>query len=57
MNVFKQNLGKNSRNRNVYEYTHFQNTFDDTLDKNAPIKKKIYKFNNSSFIIKAQRKA
>lgn len=57
MDAFKQNLGKNFRNRNICEYTHFQNTFVGTLDKHAPIKKKTLKSNNNSFIIKPQREA
>ena len=45
------------RNRNVYEYKHFQNTFAHILDKHAPIKKKLLRFTNNNIMKKTSRKA
>ena len=57
MDAFKKDLDKSFSNRNLYEYKHFPDTFISSLNKYAPIKKKIYfRFSSNSFMIKALRK-
>ena len=58
MDTFKEDLDESLSNRNVCEYTLFQNIFVHTLDKQVTIKKKkILRFNKNSFMKKALRKA
>ena len=42
MDAFKEDLDESLSNRNVCEYTLFQNIFVHTLDKQVRIKKKKY---------------
>ena len=57
MDHFKEDLDNNLKNNSITEYSHFQNIFLEILHKNAPIKKKILRFNDNSFMTKALRKA
>ena len=54
---FKEDLGNNLKNNSITEYSHFQNIFLEILHKHAPIKKKIFRFNDNPFMTKALRKA
>ena len=55
MEAFKKDLGKSLNNKN--SYTHFKNIFVYTLNKHVPIKTKILRFNNNSFMTNVLRKA
>ena len=57
MDHFKEHLNNNLKNSSITEYSHFQNIFLQILHKNAPIKKKILRFNGNPFMTKALRKA
>ena len=54
---FKRDLGESLENHTSYDYSCFQNIFIALLNKHAPIKKKIIRFNNNPFMSKALRKA
>ena len=54
---FKRDLRKSLENYTNYDYSCFQNIFIALLNKHAPIKKKIMRFNNNPFMSKALRKA
>ena len=53
---FKEDLDNNLKNNSITEYSHFQNIFLEILHKHAPIKRKILRFNDNPFLIKALRK-
>ena len=57
VNLFKEDLNKNLKSNNKFDFSDFQNTFIIALHKHSPIKKKIHIFNNSPFMSKALRKA
>ena len=57
MERFKADLDQNLKCTNSFEYSNFQNIFSRVLHNHASIKKKILRFNNSSFMTKAPRKA
>ena len=54
---FKADLDQNLKCTNSFEYSNFQSIFSRVLHNHASIKKKILRFNNSSFMTKAPRKA
>ena len=55
--LFKADLDKNLKSKNTVNFSDFQNTFIRVLHKHAPTKKKIPRFNSSSFIAKVLRNA
>ena len=55
--LLKEDLDKNLKSNNTVNFSDFQNTFTTVLDKHAPIKKKILRFNNNLFMSKALKKA
>ena len=55
--LFKEDLERNLKSNNTVNFCDFRNTCTAVLHKHAPIKKKIIRFNNSSFMSKALRKA
>ena len=57
IDFFKRDLGESLENHTSYDYSCFQNIFIALLNKHAPIKKKIMRFNNNPFISKTLRKA
>ena len=57
IDFFKRDLRESLENHTSYDYSCFQNTFIALLNKNAPIKKKIMRFNNNPFMSEALRKA
>ena len=57
MIYFKVNLENGLRNLTDLRYTSFEEVFLRTLDCHAPIKKKILRANENSFMSKALRKA
>ena len=57
MDFFKRDLRESLENHTSYDYSGFQNIFIVLLNKHAPIKKKIIRFNNNPFRSKALRKA
>ena len=54
---FKRDLRKSLENYTNYNYSCFQNIFIALLNKHGTIKKKIVRFNNNPFMLKALRKA
>ena len=54
--LFKEDLDKNLKSNNTVNFSDFQNTFTTVFHKHAPIKKKILRFDNNSFMPKALRK-
>ena len=52
----KKDLGESLENHTTYYYLYFQNIFVALLNKHAPVTKKIMRFNNNSFMLKAFRK-
>ena len=46
---FKKDLDKNLKSNNTVNFSNFQNFFITVLHKHAPIKKKIFRFDNSPF--------
>ena len=57
INFFKRDLAESLAIHTSYDYSCFQNIFIALLNKHAPIKKKIIRFNNNSFMSRALRKA
>ena len=57
IDFFKRDLRESLENHTSYDYSCFQNIFIALLNKHAPIKKKIIRFNNNPFMSKALRKA
>ena len=57
IDFFKRDLGESLENHTSYVYSCLQNIFIALLDKHAPIKKKIMRFNNNLFMSKALKKA
>ena len=57
IDFFKRDLRESLENHTSYDYSCFQNIFIALLNKHAPIKKKIMRFNNNPFMSKALRKA
>ena len=57
IDFFKRDLGESLEIHTSYDYSCFQNIFIALLNKHAPIKKKIIRFNNNSFMSRALRKA
>ena len=55
--MFKADLDQNLKCANSFEYSDFQSIFTRVLHKHARIKKKVLRFNNSSFMTKTLRKA
>ena len=55
--LFKEDFDKNLKSNNTINFSDFQSTFTTVLDKHAPIKKKIHRFNNNPFFFKALRKS
>ena len=53
INFFERDLRESSENHTGYGYSCFQNIFMALLNKHAPIKKKIMRFNSNSFLSKA----
>ena len=51
--LFKEDFDKNLKSNNIVNFSDFQNTFTRVLHKHATIKKKILRFNNSTFMSKA----
>ena len=56
INFFKRDLQESLENHTSCGYSCFQNIFIELLNKHAPIKKKIMRFNNNPFMSKALRK-
>ena len=54
--LFKRGLGESFENHTAYDYSCFKNIFIALLNKLAPKKKKIIRFNNNPFMSKALRK-
>ena len=54
---FKREIGESSGNHTTYYYSYSQNIFIVLFNKHWPIKKKIMRFSNNSFMSKALRKA
>ena len=54
---FKRDLQESLENHTSYDYSCFQYIFIALLNKHAPIKKKIMRFNNNPFMSNALRKA
>ena len=54
--LFEADLDKNLKSNNTIIFSNFQNTFIRVLHKHGPSKKKILRFNGSSFISKALKK-
>ena len=54
---FKEDLDKDLKSNNTFNFSDFQNTFTAILNKHAPMKKKILIFNNNLFMSKVLRKA
>ena len=54
--LFTEDLGKNLKSKNTVNFSNFQKTFTTVHHKHATIKKKIFRFHNSSFTSKALRK-
>ena len=57
IDFFKKDLRESLENHTSYDCSCFQNIFIALLNKHEPIKKKIMRFNNNSFMSKALRKA
>ena len=57
MEMFRADLDQNLKFTTSFEYSDFQSTFTRVLHNNAPIKKKILRFNNSPFMTKTLRKS
>ena len=57
MEMFKVHLDQNLKCTSSFEYSDFQSTFTRVPHNHAPIKKKILRFNNGSFMTKTLRKA
>ena len=57
MEMFRADLDLNLKCRTGFKYSDFQSTFTQVLDNHGPIKKKILRFNNNSFMTKTLRKA
>ena len=57
MNNSKAELDDKLKSGVVTEYSNFQNIFIQVLNNHAPAKKKIVRFNNSSFMTETLRKA
>ena len=57
MEMFKADLDLNLKCTTSFEYSDFQSTFTRVLHYHTPIKKKILRFNNNSFVTKTLRKA
>ena len=55
--LFKREIGESLENHTTYGYSYFQNIFIALLNKCAPIRKKIMRFNNNPFMSKALKKA
>ena len=55
--LFKEDLDKNLTSNNAVNFSDFQDAFITVLHKHVPMKKKIFRFNNSPFISKVLRKA
>ena len=53
---FSRKLGESLKNHITSDYLCFQNIFIALLNKHAPTKKKIMRFNNNLFMSKALRK-
>ena len=54
---FNQELRTNLRERCVKNYASFENVFLDTLNKHAPLKKKVIRANHAPYVMKSLRKA
>ena len=54
---FKRDFGESLEIHTTYDYPCFQNIFITFLNKHAPIKRKIMRFNNNPFMSKSLRKA
>ena len=57
MDSFSKDLEGWLKSHIAYDYSYFQKVFLKLLNKHAPIKKKILRFNNNPFMLKALRKA
>ena len=57
MEMFKADLDQNLKCTTSFQFSDFESTFTRVLHDQPPIKKKILRFNNSSFMTKALRKA
>ena len=55
--LFKRDLVESLENHTTYDYSYFQNIFITLINKHAPLKKTIMRFNNNPFMSKAFRKA
>ena len=55
--TLKRDLRESLENHIRYDYSCFQNIFVALLNKHAPVKKKIMRFNDNLFMSKALRKA
>ena len=53
--LFKRDLGESLENHTIYDFSCFQNIYMALLNKHAPMKKKIMRFNNNPFRLKALR--
>ena len=56
IDFLKRYLRESLENHNSYDYSFFQNIFIALLNKHAPTKKNIIRFNNNTFMSKAFRK-
>ena len=54
---FKRDFAESLEIDTTYDYPCFQNIFITLLNKHAPIKRKIMRFNNNPFMSKSLRKA
>ena len=55
--LFQREIGESLENHITYDYPYSQKIFIALLNKDAPIKKNIMRFNNNPFMSKALRKA
>ena len=53
--LFKREIGEILENHTTYDYSYLQNIFIVLLNKHAPVKKNIIRFNNNPFIHSASR--
>ena len=57
IDIFRRDLLSKLNENLISEYSLFHNIFVNTLNRHAPLKQKIMRFNNSPFMTKALRKA
>ena len=56
-NIFEMRLQSKLKSETIIDYSQFQSMFLETLNNIAPVKMKILRYNNNSFMNKALRKA